>query len=97
MMKQNSHVLTRLNEKDIPMKLTTIALAIAFALPSTFAFARGGISIGSHVDRPYTGVTVGSSHRIATRPRNFSGNTLGTIMHDPSGSTLTGSAMNRGA
>ena len=81
------------------MKLTTIALAIAFTVPSTFALARGGqgggMSIGSHVDRPYTGVTVGSSHRIATRPRNFSGNTLGTIMHDPSGSTLTGSAMNR--
>ena len=97
MMKQTYHVLLCLNEKDKTMKLTTIALAIAFALPSSFAFARGGISIGSHVDRPYTGVTVGSSHRIATRPRNFSGNTLGTIMHDPSGSTLTGSAMNRGA
>jgi len=34
------------------MKLTTIALAIAFALPSTFALARGGMSIGSHVTRP---------------------------------------------
>jgi hypothetical protein len=35
------------------MKLATIALAIAFALPSTFALARGGMSIGSHVTRPF--------------------------------------------
>lgn len=37
------------------MKLTTIALAIAFTLPSTFALARGGMSIGSHVTRPFLG------------------------------------------
>jgi hypothetical protein len=80
------------------MKLTTIALAIAFTLPSTFALARGGMgrggmSIGSHVTRPFA---VGAAGRIATRPRNFSGNTLAPIANDPSGSTLTPSAMNRG-
>ena len=76
------------------MKLTTIALAIAFALPSTFALARGGMSIGSHVTRPFS--TVGATGRIATMPRNISGNTLAPIAHDPSGSTLIGSAINRG-
>jgi hypothetical protein len=33
------------------MKFTTIALAIAFTVPSTFALARSGMSIGSHVTR----------------------------------------------
>jgi hypothetical protein len=75
------------------MKLTTIALAIAFALPSTFALARGGMHIGSHVTRPFGHTTVG---RVGIRPRNVSGNTLLPIAHDPSGSTLTGSAMIRG-
>jgi hypothetical protein len=75
------------------MKLITIALAIAFTVPSTFALARGGVHIGSHVTRPFALPTVGG--RIATRPRNISGNTLLPIAHDPSGSTLTGSAMNR--
>jgi hypothetical protein len=77
------------------MKLTTIALAIAFALPSTFALARG-ISIGSHVTRPFGGSTVGAAGRIATKPRNVSGNTLAPVAHDPSGSTLTPSALSRG-
>jgi hypothetical protein len=71
------------------MKLTTIALAIAFALPSTYALARGGMSMGSHVSHSF------ASGRIASRPRNVTGNTLAPIAHDPSGSTLTGSAMNR--
>jgi hypothetical protein len=78
------------------MKLTTIALAIAFALPSTLALARGGMSFGSHGARAFTGVTVGATGRIATKPMNASGNTLGIIAHNPSGSTLTPSAMNRG-
>ncbi len=77
------------------MKLTTIALAIALVLPSTFALARG-ISIGSHVTRLFGGTAVGAAGRIATKPRNVSGNTLAPIAHDPSGSTLTPSAMNRG-
>jgi hypothetical protein len=75
------------------MKLATIALAIAFTVPSTFALARGGMHIGSHVTRPFS--TGGAVSRIATRPRNISGNTLAPIAHDPSGSTVTGSAMNR--
>jgi hypothetical protein len=78
------------------MKLATIALAIAFALPSTFALARGGMSFGSHGARTFTGTTVGAAGRIATKPMNASGNTLGIIAHNPSGSTLTPSAMNRG-
>ena len=79
------------------MKLTTIALAIAFALPSSFALARGGhgggMHVGSSVSRPFAG-TVGTG-RIATRPRNATGNTLAPIARDPSGSTISGSAMNR--
>jgi hypothetical protein len=63
------------------MKLTTIALAIAFALPSTFALARGGISIGSHAARPVRDITVGAAGPIATRSRNLSGNTLAPAMH----------------
>ncbi len=86
-------VVSYLNKKEIIMKLSTIALAIAFTLPSTFALARGGMSIGSHVTRPFG---VGTAGRIATRPPNLSGNTLAPIMHDPSGSTLTPSAMSRG-
>jgi hypothetical protein len=78
------------------MKLATIALAIAFALPSTFALARGGMrmSMGSHVSHSFEGT--GAAGRIANKPRNVSGNTLGPIAHDPSGSTITGAAMNRG-
>jgi hypothetical protein len=75
------------------MKITTIALAIAFTVPSTFALARGGMHIGSHVTRPFVS-SVGTG-RIANRPRNVTGNTLAPIAHDPSGSTISGSAMNR--
>ena len=76
------------------MKLATAALLIAFAVPSTFAFAQGGMQLGSQVTRPFS--AIGAAGRIATRPRNVSGNTLLPIAHDPSGSTLTGPAMNRG-
>jgi hypothetical protein len=75
------------------MKITTIALAIAFTVPSTFALARGGMHIGSHVTRPFAS-SVGTG-RIANRPRNVTGNSLAPIAHDPSGSTISGSAMNR--
>jgi hypothetical protein len=75
------------------MKLTTIALAIALALPSTFALARGGMSMGGHFSRSFGGT--GAAGRIANKPRNVSGNAFAPIAHDPSGSTLTGSAMNR--
>ena len=93
-------VLSYLTRKERTMKLTTIALAIAFTLPSTFALARGGMgrggmSIGSHVARPFAS-TVGAAGRIANRPRNVTGNTLAPIAHDPSGSTLTAPAVNRG-
>ena len=80
------------------MKFTTIALAVALTVPSSFALARGGMHgggmhIGSHVTRAIAN-PVGTG-RVANRPRNATGNTLAPIAHDPSGSTLTGSAMNR--
>ncbi len=78
------------------MKLTTIALAIAFALPSTFAAAEGPVNLNDSVARSSRGVTINALGSIATRPRNLSGNTLAPIMHDPSGSTLAPSAMSRG-
>ena len=79
------------------MKLTTIALAIAFALSTASAFAEGTLNYSTPVARPVVrGVTVGTARPIATRPRNISGNTLAPIMDDPSGSTLTPSAMSRG-
>jgi hypothetical protein len=83
--------------KEIAMKYTTIALAIAFTVPSALALARGGhgggMHIGSSVSRPFSS-PVGSG-RIANRPRNATGNTLAPIARDPSGSTFTGTAMNR--
>jgi hypothetical protein len=72
------------------MKFTTIALAIALALPSTYALARGGGHGGSHVSS-----FGGGTGRIANRPRNVTGNSFAPIAHDPSGSTVNGSAMNR--
>jgi hypothetical protein len=75
------------------MKITTIVLAIAFALPSTLALARGGMHFGSQSTHLFAN-PVGTG-RIAREPRNISGNMFGPIAHDPSGSTLTGAAMNR--
>ncbi|MDB5603687.1 MAG: hypothetical protein JWP25_587 [Bradyrhizobium sp.] len=73
------------------------ALAIAFALPSTLAFAEGPMNLGEPAARPVVrGVAIGTAGPIPTKPPNISGNTLAPIMHDPSGSTLTPSAMNRG-
>jgi hypothetical protein len=77
------------------MKVTTIVLAVAFALPSTLALARGGMHVGSHATRLFAN-PVGTG-RIAREPRNISGNTLSPIARDPSGSTLTGTAINRTA
>jgi hypothetical protein len=77
------------------MKLATIALAVAFALPTTFAIAEGSLNYSAPAARPVVrGVTL--TRPVAIRPRNISGNTLAPIMHDPSGSTLTPSAMSRG-
>jgi hypothetical protein len=90
-------VVSYLTAKERTMKFTTIALAVALTVPSSFALARGGMGggmhIGSHVTRPFAN-PVGTG-RVANRPRNATGNTLAPIAHDPSGSTLTGSAMNR--
>jgi hypothetical protein len=78
------------------MKLSTLALAIAFALPTTFATAEGAMNLGDSASRPFRSVPAGAPGPIATKPRNLSGNTLAPIMQDPSGSTLTPSAMSRG-
>jgi hypothetical protein len=92
------------------MKLTTIALALAFTLPGTFALAQTpmnlpgteyrttGVTVGlPGTEYRTTGVTVGGqTGPIATVPRNISGNTLGPIAQDPSGSTLTPAALVRG-
>jgi hypothetical protein len=88
-------VVSYLTTKETTMKLTTIALAIAFALPSTFALARGGMKMGgSHFSHSFA--ATGAAGRIANRPRNVSGNALGPIAHDPSGSTINGAATSRG-
>jgi len=77
------------------MKLATIALAVAFALPTTFAMAEGTLNYSTRAARPVVrGVTL--TRPVAIRPGNLSGNTLAPIMQDPSGSTLTPSATNRG-
>ena len=78
------------------MKVATIVLTIAFALPSTFAFAEGAMNLGDSVPRAFRSVAIDAAATIATKPRNLSGNTLAPIMHDPSGSTLIPSAMSRG-
>jgi hypothetical protein len=97
--------------KEKPMKLTTIALALAFTLPATFALAQAPMNLpgteyrttGVTVGQPgteyrTTGVTAAQTGHIATRPINISGNTLGPIAvgADPSGSTLTPAALIRG-
>ena len=83
--------------KEKPMKLTTIALALAFTLPATFALAQAPMNLPGTVYRT-TGVTAAQTGHIATRPINISGNTLGPIAvgADPSGSTLTPAALIRG-
>ena len=77
------------------MKLATIALAVAFALPTTFAMAEGTLNYSTFAARPVVrGVTL--TCPIATMPRNIFGSTLAPIIHDPSGSTLAPWAMSRG-
>jgi hypothetical protein len=72
------------------MKLMTTALAIAFALPTTFALAEGPMNLAEPVARPVVrGVTIMPSTAM---PRNPSGNTLAPIRHDPTGSTLAPTA-----
>jgi hypothetical protein len=67
------------------MKLTTFALAVAFALP-TAAFAEGTKNYASPITHPIT--TVGA-HRIATWPHNESRNSLAPIANDPSAYSRT--------
>jgi hypothetical protein len=78
------------------MKLTTIALALAVTLPTTFAFAQSPMNWENQATRSVRSASVAQTNRIATTPRNMSGNTLAPIANDPSGSTLTQSAVNRG-
>jgi hypothetical protein len=89
-----TYALSKKGESPV-MKITTIALAIAFAFPVTSAFAEGPMNLASSVAQPYRATTTATSGRIASRPPNVSGNTLAPIDHDPSGSTLTPSAMSR--
>jgi hypothetical protein len=61
------------------MKLTTIALAIAFALPTTFAFAEGTLNYSTFAARPIVrGVTL--TRPVATMPRDNFENTLAPIV-----------------
>jgi hypothetical protein len=90
-----SYIMVCLNKKRMVMKLAAIALAIAFALPATFASAEGAMNLSNSVAQPDKASTVHAAGRIAIRPPNASGNTLAPIANDPSGSTLTPSAMSR--
>ena len=99
----NDGVVPCLNKKDTAMKLTTIALATAFALTSTLALAQtygGGSvvapsvgssvapSVGSSVISTPTWSTPGTTGAVpGPRVGNASGNTLAP-MRNPSGSTL---------
>jgi hypothetical protein len=78
------------------MNLTIIGLAIALALPSTFAFAEGTLNYSTPVVRPIVrGVTVLGP--MASRPRKiYPRNSLAPPMRDPSGSTLATSNISRG-
>ena len=80
------------------MKLATLALAIAFALPTTFARAEGPMNLADPVVRPVVGAdTIDAARPMVFRPRNPSGSAFARIMHDPGGSTSTLSAMRRGS
>jgi hypothetical protein len=71
------------------MKLATIALAIALALPSTFALA-GPMNLASPVV-VHSEASLSARHApMATKPRCLSGNTLAPIMHDSSGPATFG-------
>ena len=71
------------------MKLTTIALSIAFAFPTTFALA-GPMNLASPVV-VHSEASLSARHApLATKPRYLSGNTLAPIMHDLSGPATFG-------
>ena len=69
------------------MKLTTIALAISFALPSTFAFAEGSLNYTVAAPRPVVRGDI--ARHVAIKPRDPS-------RHVPSGSASNPTAMNHG-
>jgi hypothetical protein len=74
------------------VKLTMMALALAFALPTTIALAEGPMNLAEPVARPVVrGVTVMPS--MTTRPRKLSGNVPAPIVHDPSEPTLAPSVI----
>jgi hypothetical protein len=77
------------------MKLATIALAVAFALPTTFAVAEGTLNYRTPAAIPVVrGITL--TRPVAIKPPDLSGIQLAPIRHDPSASTLSPWAMSRG-
>jgi hypothetical protein len=77
------------------MKLTTIGLAMALALPSKFALAEGTLNYSLPVVRPVVrGVTVLGSRRSALRTSRPG--IRSPLMRDPRGSTLGPSTISRG-
>jgi hypothetical protein len=78
------------------MKLTTVGLAIALALPATSAFAEGTLNYSTTVARPVVrGVTILGP--MAIRPRHISPKkSFAPIMRDPSGPTLGPLTISRG-
>jgi hypothetical protein len=77
---------------DTHMKLATIALAIAFALPNTLAFAEGTLNYSAPAAHPVVRGVRLTRHAVI-RPRNIS---PVFVIREPSGSTLTPLAMSRG-
>jgi hypothetical protein len=69
------------------MKLTTIALAIAFALPATFAFAEGTLNYSTFAARPHRQ----RRHTHTSRRNHASGQfrEYSRADHAQAGSTLT--------
>jgi hypothetical protein len=61
------------------MKLATITLAVAFALPTTFAMAEGTLNYSTPAARPVVS-DLTLTHPVAIRPGNLSGNMLAPIM-----------------
>jgi type IV secretory pathway ATPase VirB11/archaellum biosynthesis ATPase len=80
---------------DIHMKLTTIALAIALALPNTLAFAEGALNYSTPAAHPVVRGVRLTRHAVI-RPRDISESTPVSVIREPSGSTLTPLAMSRG-
>jgi hypothetical protein len=67
------------------MKLTTIALAIAFVFTNTLAFAEGTLNYSTPAARPVVRGVRLTRHAVI-KPRNISGNTPVPVILDPSGS-----------